>query len=307
MPQTQSHVLVLSGGTSSEREVSLRSGAAVAQGLQDAGYLVEIIDPASRPDDFNDKISAADVIFPVLHGAGGEDGRLQAELDKLGARYVGSGATASELCFNKWQYKELLRRHTIQTATGALVDQQSFTESKLIQKPYVLKPADGGSSVDTFIIRDVAEYDQAALLEALERYPQMLLEELIEGTEITVGVLQTTALAIVEIVPPADGEFDYENKYNGRTQEFCPPRQIDPSIQAEAQALALKIHELCGCRELSRTDMIVTKDGQLYVLETNTMPGMTEQSLFPKAAAAAGYSMAELVDTLVQTAKVIDN
>ncbi len=130
----------------------------------------------------------------------------------------------------------------------------------------------------------------------------MLIETLIAGQEITVGVLIEQALPVIEIVPPANGEFDYTNKYNGATQELCPPRSIDRDIQQRAQHLALQIHKLTGGRDMSRTDMMVASDGSLHVLETNTVPGLTDQSLFPKAADIAGYDMPHLVRLLVETA-----
>jgi D-alanine-D-alanine ligase len=130
----------------------------------------------------------------------------------------------------------------------------------------------------------------------------MLLEQLVEGVEIAVPVLDNHALPVIEIIPPSGGEFDYENKYNGASQELCPPQHVTQSVQHRAQQLAEKIHSLCGCRDYSRTDMIVRPDGSLTVLETNTIPGMTEQSLFPKAAAVAGLSMAELCTQLVELA-----
>jgi D-alanine-D-alanine ligase len=131
----------------------------------------------------------------------------------------------------------------------------------------------------------------------------MLLEELIEGVELTVGVLGDQALPVIEIIPPSDGEFDYENKYNGKSQELCPPRHVDQNIQKQAQEIAVHIHRSLGLRDMSRTDIIIRRsDNVLFTLETNTIPGMTDQSLLPKAAAVAGYSMPELCDTLVRRA-----
>ena len=130
----------------------------------------------------------------------------------------------------------------------------------------------------------------------------MLLEELVEGIEITVAVVGDQALPVIEIIPPEAGEFDYENKYNGRSQELCPPEHVAEDIQAEARDLALRTHNLTGCRDFSRTDMILTPLGELWILETNTIPGMTDQSLLPKAAAAAGIPMPLLCDRLVQMA-----
>lgn len=296
------HVIVLAGGTSSEREVSLRSGAAVAAALQTAGYNVTQLDPAEGLADKVDILAAADMVFPVLHGTGGEDGTIQQFLEEHGIRFVGSDSRASALCFDKWRYTQLLQDKDIMMPATELVDATAFLASPLTAQPFVLKPNDGGSSIDTFIIRDAHNYNQAMLSDALTRHNTMLLQELITGTEITIGVLGDTPLPVVEIIPPQNGEFDYENKYNGATQELCPPLHVSNDLQAKAQALALRIHTLTGCKSMSRTDMIIAKDQTLYVLETNTIPGMTDQSLYPKAARTAGIPMSELVDRLVRSA-----
>jgi D-alanine-D-alanine ligase len=292
------NVLVLSGGISSEREVSFRSGAAVAKALQSKGYQVTMYDP----QDGTDHLPAADVAFPALHGLGGEDGTIQISLEAAGIPYVGSNPASSALCFDKWAYKQKLREAGLPTAEATLVTKGSIWKSHLTSKPFVLKPVTGGSSIDTFIVRDVASADKTAIEDSLERHNEMLLEELIEGIEITVGVLGDQAQPAVEIIPPESGEFDYENKYNGKTQEICPPTHISPSAHKQAQQFAEQAHQLMHCQDLSRTDMIVGPNDHIIILETNTLPGMTDQSLFPKAAAAGGTPMAELVDKLVQAA-----
>jgi D-alanine-D-alanine ligase len=195
-----------------------------------------------------------------------------------------------------------LQERNILVPKTALVDTISFFHSDLSKQPYVLKPNDGGSSIDTFIVRDIDTADTAAIEQAFKRHRTLLLQELVEGIEITVAVLGDTPLAVIEIIPPEDGEFDYENKYNGQTQELCPPLHVDPTLQLAAQTLAKAIHELTECRDMSRTDMIITPSQQLYVLETNTIPGLTDQSLLPRAAAQAGLSMPVLCDQLVQAA-----
>lgn len=294
-------ILLLAGGSSSEREISLRSGAAVQAALEQAGHSVTVLDPANQIAD-ND-FMGYDAIFPVLHGVGGEDGVLQARLESLGIHtFVGSNAASSALCFDKWKYKELLASNNILTASGALVNRETLRTHPLAQLPFVLKPNDGGSSVDTFIIRDVISADFDAMESACDRYGNMLIETLIEGTEITVGVFGDRALPVIEIIPPADGEFDYENKYNGKTQELCPPLHVSDETQTLASGLALQIHRLCACRDFSRTDMMIAADGSLYVLETNTIPGMTDESLLPKAAATAGIDMSTLCTQLVAMA-----
>jgi D-alanine-D-alanine ligase len=299
---TQTKIAVLSGGTSDEREVSLRSGAAVSAALQDAGYETVLLDPSHPDAEFEAEINTCAAVFPALHGRGGEDGSIQAWLEARDIVFVGADSVVSQLCFDKWHYKQTLLGASVPTPAGELVDDAAFSASSLIRQPYVLKPFDGGSSVDTFIIRDPSQADRAAITAAFMRHPHMLLEQLIKGTEITVAVLGDEVLPVIEIVPPADGEFDYENKYNGRTQELCPPQSVSQELQAQAQKLALQIHQQLKVRDLSRTDIMISQVGELFVLETNTIPGMTNQSLLPKAAAEAGYTMPQLTARLVESA-----
>ncbi len=297
-----SSIIVLSGSTSKEREVSLRSGTAVANALRANGHTVTVIDPAENFLAQKDIVQAADAVFPALHGTGGEDGEIQKILESWNVPFVGSDSQASYLCLNKDRYKELVRQHDILMPRGEVVDADGFRASELSSRPFVLKPYDGGSSVDTIIVRNVAQFDTSTLAPLFAKYSTLLLEELIEGDEITVGILGEQQLPVIEIIPPESGEFDYENKYNGMTQELCPPQHVSELLQQQAQEIALNVHRLCNCRDLSRSDFIVTKIGEIYLLETNTIPGMTEQSLFPKAAAAAGMPMAEAMEKLVQLA-----
>ena len=295
------HIVVIAGGSSSERDVSLRSGAAVQAALIQAGHQATIHDPAEQPID--DALGKYDVAFPIIHGQGGEDGSLQQQLEAIGLAYVGSGVDACRLTFNKSTYKELLNSQGIPTPAGSLIRVDNLHNNPLVQTPFVLKPYDGGSSVDTFIVRDQAAAPWQRIEQALtDTYHEMLLESLIEGIEITVGVVGEQALPVIEIIPPSGGEFDYENKYNGASQELCPPQHVAAEVQQQAQQLALQIHQLCDCQDFSRTDMIVSSDGKLIVLETNTLPGMTNESLLPKAAGVAGMAMPALCDRLVQLA-----
>jgi D-alanine-D-alanine ligase len=290
-----SSIVVLSGGISNEREVSQRSGNAVADALRAKGHTATILDPATDMA----KIGKPDAVFPALHGVGGEDGTVQAALEMAGVPYVGSGVAASALCFDKWLYRQVLSSAGLPVAKGELVTTLTIWDSPLAKAPFVLKPIQGGSTLDTFIIREPAAADKDALHACLNKYGLMLLEELVPGIELTVAVLGDKAMPAVEIIPPENGEFDYENKYNGRTQELCPPQHIDDETHAKIQELALKAHQLTGCRDLSRTDIMAAPNGRLVILETNTLPGMTNQSLFPKAAAAGGVPMSELIDRLV--------
>ncbi|MBA2279256.1 D-alanine--D-alanine ligase [Candidatus Saccharibacteria bacterium] len=292
------NVLLLSGGKSNEREVSLRSGNSVKEALIAAGHQCKIADPAEPDFDIRNLVNGIKVVFPVLHGAGGEDGVLQRELEDLGIPFVGSGSEASALCFDKWRYKQFLSKNSLPASKGRLISRNDMGIPEF-QKPFVLKPFDGGSSLDTLIIRTIDDQSVSQAAELLQKYPQMLLEPLTEGSEITVGIFDNEALPIIEIIPPENGDFDYENKYNGATQELCPPVNVSIELQKQAQNIALKIHELTGCRHMSRTDIMIDSNNILHVLETNTIPGLTDQSLLPKMVREAGYSMPQFVDRLL--------
>jgi len=287
--------LVLGGGVSPEKEVSARSATAVQTALESLGHTVEYLNPATTSQ--KDIVAAAkgcDGVFPILHGVGGEDGTLQALFEREAIPYFGPDTIACQNTFDKVVFKKILEAHGIPTPRWSVVSAQTFTTEPLTEAPFVIKPISGGSSIDTFIVRGLP-FDATPIIEALSRYDTMLVEELIEGDEITVGVLENEALPVVEIIPPLDKEFDYENKYNGATRELCPPEHVSAELQQKAQALALTVHVTTQCRHLSRTDMLIDTDGNLFVIDTNTIPGLTSQSLYPKAATTAGYNWTELV------------
>jgi D-alanine-D-alanine ligase len=295
-------ILLLAGGRSNEREVSLRSGDNIEAALRKSGHDVRRLDPADKDFVLAEAVAGVDVVFPILHGEGGEDGVLQAELEKLNLPFLGSGSEAARLTINKLEYKKRLADSGILTPEWQMVNADDVREAGLIHQPFVLKPIEGGSSIDTFIVHD-PQRQALDFEEPLKRYGSMLLERLIEGQEITVGVLGDEALPVILIIPPSGEEFDYENKYNGKTQEITNPKQIPAGLQKEAQELALRVHRVMGCRHLSRTDIIITPGGSLYVLETNTIPGLTEQSLFPKAALGQGMEISDLVEKMITLAR----
>lgn len=291
-------VNVICGGQSSEREVSLRSGRAVTEALRAANYEVKVLD--TTDSDIN--IKDCDVVFPVLHGVGGEDGTIQARLETLGSRFVGTDSAGSRLCMDKAAYSKKMTSLGFLMPKGDLASGETYRANPLSKAPHILKPIDGGSTIDTYIVRRASDVDLARVEEYFSRHPQMIIEELIVGDEITVGILGDRSLPVIEIIPPANEEFDYENKYNGKTQELCPPEHVSNSLQQKAQKLAERIHRAAGCRDMSRSDFIINTSGQIYLLETNTIPGMTNQSLYPKMAATAGISFPELCNQLVQMA-----
>lgn len=292
------HILILTGGKSNEREISLRSADNIQQALVAAGYTATQQDIADTTFDLNSLFKGFDVVFPILHGEGGEDGQIQAQLEQYDIPFLGTNSKPSAIAFDKVAFKGLLAEHGVLTPNWQIVDRQTFEKSGLKKKPYVLKPIKGGSSIDTFIVHNpghqAANYDKV-----FEKYGELLLEELIHGQEITVSVLGDSALPVILIIPPEGEEFDYENKYNGKSQELVEPDILSRDVINDSKALAEKIHMLAELKHISRTDMIISPDGAIYTLETNTIPGFTAQSLFPKSAEASGLSTEDLVRKLV--------
>lgn len=296
-------ILLLAGGFSAESEVSKRSGSNVEKALVVAGYEVDNCDPKTISEsELINKINSSEVVFPVLHGEWGEDGTLQTILEEQNAKFVGSDSKSSKLCINKQLMREIAEKNNIKIAEGAVFSKPEYLESKIINTNHVVKPVVGGSSIDTFIVNNNHKSQKQDILNAFDKYTKMIVEELIVGIEITVGVLGNKPLPVIEIIPPSNENFDYENKYNGETQEICPPINVSKETQIKAQELTLKIHKLFGCRDMSRTDFIVKPNQELVLLDVNTIPGLTKQSLLPNAAYSAGYDMPNLVDALVKMA-----
>ena len=294
-------VAVLKGGTSSEREVSLNSGAAISDALRNAGYRVDEIDikNCELPED----VFKADVVFPALHGGWGEDGELQKLLEEKGIKFVGCGSVASELVFDKIQSKKLLDKEGILTPRWAVVKKESPEKPEDMEFPLVVKAPRQGSTVGIYIVNNQDEYDKA-LPEAFKFDSNILVEEFIEGAEMTIGIIKDQALSPVEIVPP-NGFYDYDAKYlhkNGHTQYLCPPESISIEIQKVAEDIALKFYHAADCRHLLRVDFIISEDGKPYVIEANNLPGFTANSLVPKAYRQTKGSMEKLCVQLVQAA-----
>lgn len=295
-------VLVLHGGDSPEREVSFRSALSVINGLKELGVDYETYDPIEGLNGLASACKGCDIVLPILHGKNGEDGVIQDALDEIGIKYLGADGNVSRVTIDKVKTHEVLEENGINMPNYEVVNKQSFTDSALINKPFVIKPISGGSSIDTVIVRKITQEKTDLALEKLNLYETMLLEELIEGVEISAPVLEDTALPVIYIQPPEGGEFDYINKYNGKSMEVCPAPEniISGKLQKEVQAIVERAHKILGVRHLSRSEFIVTKNGQIYMLELNTIPGLTDASLFPKGALARGLSMSDLVDKFVK-------
>jgi D-alanine-D-alanine ligase len=291
------HVTVMLGGPSAEREVSLRSGAAVAQALRARGHMVREVDPRNDSWRLPPK---TDVVFLALHGTYGEDGTVQRRLDTLGVRYTGCNAESSRIAFDKVLTKERCVAAGVPTARYHVLSASDTDWPEGWTPPVVLKPVRQGSSVGLQVV-ERAEGFRAGLAEALRFDSAVLMEERIAGREATVGILGDAALPVIE-VQPREGFLDYRNKYTkGATEYFCPGRFDEPTA-AGIQAAALGAFRAVGGRDYARVDVMVRPSGEPIVLEVNTLPGMTETSLLPKAAAAVGLDFAGLCQRMVDMA-----
>ena len=305
-------VAVLMGGRSAEREVSLSTGRQILDALDRTRYIAWELDVDDLPQlAAADESERPDVVFIALHGPGGEDGTVQGFLDVLGIRYTGSGVLASALAMDKVRTKAILSTENVYMPADVVFyrgDEARLRRAvrEVTDKlgyPVIVKPSRQGSTYGCTVVE--AEDKLADALALAFRYDDtVLVEQRVEGTEITVAVLgndDLVTLPIVEIVPP-NGFFDYQSKYSqeGGAEEIVPAR-IDTAAANEAREIALLCHRLLGCRGMSRTDMFVTDDG-VVTLETNTIPGMTATSLLPKAALAAGIPFPALLDRLVALA-----
>lgn len=291
-------ILVIGGGISGERDVSLRSSKSVFDAISE-NHQKEFYDWDGSTDWLEQNLKNFDVVLPILHGEGGEDGQIQKILEVQGAKYLGSDSAVSQICIDKDKTQEALQRNTVLVPKYRVLSYQQYVESPIAQGRHVVKPVNGGSSLHTFI--DVRSNDSSAtqIKQAFDMHGNMMVEEFIAGTEVTVPVLEGKTLPLIEIIPPEGGFFDYNNKYNGLTQELCPSPNVSRDLQKKAQEISTAVHKSLGCKHLSRVDMIIDSKGQIYTLEINTMPGMTDQSLFPKSANQIGMSMQDLVEYLI--------
>jgi D-alanine-D-alanine ligase len=305
--QARMKVAVLMGGSSSEREVSLKSGAQVEAALRRLGHEVIVVDPATNGlsplADFN-----PDAAFIALHGKFGEDGCIQGALEMMGIKYTGSSVLSSAIAMDKTISKALFDRSGVPTPPYVVVSRRHGIESALesalgVGVPCVVKPSSQGSTVGISIVRKSGELKEALRL-ALEYDEEAVVEKFIEGTEVTVGVLgnhDLHALPVLEIVPKNEF-YDWESKYTPGMSEHIIPARISKAAQEECQRLALAAHATLRCKGYSRVDMIVEPEGRVWVLEVNTLPGLTQVSLLPDAARAQGIAFDELIEILLQTA-----
>jgi D-alanine-D-alanine ligase len=292
---------VLSGGPSSEREISLRSGRAVHKALTESGLDAVFIDVK---DDIHDIIGKAgiDVAFIALHGAFGEDGTVQRILAEAGIPYTGSGPEASRAALDKIASKEIFAKRGIPTPRYAVFEKEARMpgDTARVKLPAVVKPQFEGSSIGLSIVKDMKHLEDA-LQEAFRYGEKALAEEYIVGRELTVGILNDEPLPVIEIVAK-NRVYDYEAKYTDPETKYLVPAPVEKGTYILAQRLGKLSHTALGCESFSRVDMMADKDGKVFVLEVNTIPGMTERSLLPKAAHASGINFAKLCIMLLENA-----
>jgi D-alanine-D-alanine ligase len=308
-------VLVLAGGLSHERDVSLRSGRRVAEALRDRGFEVEVRDVdstllASLRDD------PPACVLPLLHGATGEDGAIREVLELAAIPYVGSGPAACRVAFDKPVAKTIVTAAGIATPPAVVLPHETFRElgaaavmtamAEKLGLPLIVKPARGGSALGCTVVRAAADLP-SAMVDAFAYGDTALVERFVEGQEVAVGMYDDgegpRALPAVGIVPDG-GVYDYTARYTAGSTEFFVPARLEPEVAAACADVALRAHEVLGLRDLSRTDLIVDAQGTVWFLEVNVAPGMTETSIVPLAVEASDVDLGELFGRLVRAATV---
>lgn len=291
-------IAVLMGGPGSERDVSLATGRGVSKALRSLG--ADVIDVDVKDENFK-LPDGVELAFNTIHGTFGEDGRIQKILEERGVPYTGEAVRGSEIAFDKIRSKELFRRAGVSTPEWEVVESSSRPTLPI---PIVIKPPREGSTVGVHIIKSESEIDKA-MADVARFGPAVLVEKFIPARELTVGILGDQALPIIEIIPKG-GFYDFTNKYpflnpqaGGGAQHDCPAH-IEAAKTSEIQQLALKAHRALGLEVYSRVDVLLSNDGTPFVLEANTIPGMTEASLLPEAAAAAGIAYPELCVRIIE-------
>ena len=302
------HVAVLMGGWASERPVSLMSGEGVAKALESRGHRVTRID-MDREVALRLAEAAPDVVFNALHGVPGEDGTVQGMMDLMGIPYTHSGLQTSVIAIDKELTKHALVPHGIPMPGGRIVQSEELYQADPLARPYVLKPVNEGSSVGVAIVTADGNYGNPISRNATgpwQRFESLLAEPYIRGRELTAAVLGDRALLVTELVPKS-GFYDFDAKYtDGMTEHVCPA-QIPPEIERLCLDYALRAHRILGCRGTSRSDFRWDDEQGaegLFLLETNTQPGMTPLSLVPEQARHCGIEYAELVEIVIEDALV---
>lgn len=284
-------IAVLAGGPSSEREVSLKSGRAVHEALSGLGLDSRLVDPLEGFIPALKKMNCT-AVFIALHGQFGEDGTVQGMLEEAGLVYTGSGVDASDKAFDKTKAQAIFRTHGLPTAESTVLRHPSDMEKISWSVPFVVKPAKAGSSVGISIVQDAQDAHRACR-EAFKHSDEVLVERYIHGRELTVGVLGDEALPVGEIVVQRPF-YDYEAKYGDFGTRYDFPASLEENIAAKLRSLALRAHRALGCEVMSRVDFMLSGSGEPFILEVNSIPGLTDKSLLPKAAMAKGIDFPAL-------------
>ncbi len=289
-------VAVLMGGPSSEREVSLRSGRAVSEGLRQAGYEVVEVEVRGRSFDLPPQVEA---VFIAMHGEFGEDGQVQDILARKKVPYVGSRPEASRIAFDKARSKQVLIQQSIPTPAFEILRPG---QARTLPLPVVVKPLRQGSSFGCHKVAAEADWPEA-LADSMNFNGEVLVEAYIDGKELTVGIVDDEILPVIEIRAP-DNNYDYRAKYTKGLTEYLVPAPIDAAATQLCRDLSARTYRALAGRGMGRVDLRMSPDGRMYVLELNTIPGFTETSLLPKAASVAGYAFSALCDRILRTATV---
>ena len=293
MMEKYGKVLVLMGGWSNEREISLVSGSFVYDSLIKSGVNTIKLDLTKNNLNEIEKISP-DRVFIILHGKGGEDGEIQKYLDSLNIPYTGSNSESSKLCMNKRSTKEILLSNDILTPNYEKISKTEISSiKKRFQYPFIVKPSAEGSSIGVYIVENDRDLERA--ISANEKISSdFIAEDYIEGLEYTVGILGDSALPVIKLLPP--GKFyDFNAKYESDKMQYICPSQLDDSMEDELKKISLNCFKACGCKGWGRIDIIIDDKGNPWVIELNTVPGMTSHSLVPLAAKQRDINFENLV------------
>ena len=301
-------IAILYGGISSENKISIKTAFAIAEAISKK-FDIEMIHLNGHISAYLKKMLSSDLVINALHGGDGEDGTIQAYLDLHHIPYTGSGAKASKISMDKNHSKIIAQSLNISTPKWFLIKRSKDFDIKLhysnISKfdfPFVVKPSDEGSTHGLTIIQKNDDIEKA-IIRAFEFSDEILVEKFISGRELTIGILGDKTLPIVEIKPSHD-HYDYDCKYKEGLSDYVVPAQLSDSLGEKISEDAMNIHEALGCRHYSRVDFRINDNGEYYFLEINTLPGMTSTSLLPKAAKAAGLDFIDLIQTIINMAKM---
>ena len=300
------NISILYGGASTEHKISIQTGLAIAEAIKDR-YNLDMINLDSEIYNAPQLLVGSDLVFNALHGGDGENGSIQSFLDLHHIPYTGSGAKSCKIAMDKNITKLIAKSVDIQTPNWILLKRNQHTGMQLhdnqpskFSYPYVVKPSSEGSTFGLTIVKEESELEEA-ISHASEYGDEILIEEFIPGRELTVGILGNKPLPVVEIKPSHD-LYDYECKYSEGMSEYFVPAELSDSLERSLSEDALKIYKTIGCRHYARADFRLNEAGEHYLLEINTLPGMTSTSLLPKAAKAAGLKFPDLIDTIIKIA-----